>query len=339
MKFNKKNKKQNSSFLMVAILILVSLEIFVLKGHRPYLDNQESDGYAEIIQESVFERQVYEIPVIDRDASRDNLKPLSTGRSIPVHKIKLPENEKVWQKNAVKVNPPASTKKIVIIIDDMGVDRRRTDKVSKLEGPLTLAFLPYARNVSEQADKAKARGHELIVHMPMQPIKSDLDTGPIVLTKGLNDRDFNQMIDKGLSAFDNYVGINNHMGSALTQDKKSMSRVMKILKERELLFVDSRTINTSVAAESAQKFGVPNVTRDIFIDHEPGYAYAKNALIKLEAVANKKGIAIGIGHPKDGTIQALKEWLPTLPEKNITLVPVSYAVFLSPSNDLAAYSQ
>ena len=44
---------------------------------------------------------------------------------------------------------------IAIVIDDMGVARRRSDRAAALPGPLTLAFLPYAENVARQSHAAR----------------------------------------------------------------------------------------------------------------------------------------------------------------------------------------
>ena len=321
-------------FLLIAFAILLFLDLVVFGGQRPYLSIFKADEAAHKstatiapVEGKSYTPPSYKRPTIDNSAE-SGLSLAIPILNIPVHAINLPKSKKlpVWQANAVPVDVPQDWPKVVIIIDDMGVDVKRSAEMIDMKWPLTLSFLPYARNVAKQAKEGRKHGHELMVHMPMEPMNPNLDTGPIVLKEAENKKEFINMLDKGLSAFDGYVGLNNHMGSRLTQDKDAMALLMDNLERRGLLFVDSRTIATSVAADTATSYGIPHATRDVFIDHESSLDYARQSLAKLERVARKNGVAIAIGHPRDNTIAALKEWLPTLKDKKIAIVPVSAVV-------------
>ncbi len=213
---------------------------------------------------------------------------------------------------------------IAIIIDDMGISLR-SKLVEILPAPLTLSYLPYAKNLQERTARAVQNGHEIMVHMPMEPMSEYMDTGPKVLSSSQNDAEFGETLDWGLSQFDGFIGINNHMGSKLTQDKEAMRRVMDYLKEKDknLFFVDSKTISSSIAADIARKAGIPYAERDIFLDHEQTPEFIAKALKQLEEIAGSRGYAIAIGHPHKETIAALKAWIPTLKDKGLTLVPIS----------------
>ncbi len=219
---------------------------------------------------------------------------------------------------------PKGNGMIAIIIDDMGVSLR-SKLVEVLPAPLTLSYLPYAKNLKERTARAVGNGHELMVHMPMEAMSKYNDGGPKVLKSSQNETEFEEILDWGLAQFDGFVGVNNHMGSRLTQDGEAMRRVMAYLKARDgnLFFIDSKTIGSSVAASSAHDAGIPYATRDVFIDHEINKEFIEGALAKLERLANKNGYAIAIGHPHKETITALKTWLPTLKDKGLTLVPAS----------------
>ncbi len=231
-----------------------------------------------------------------------------------------------WKDNAVKTNIPKGMAKIAIIIDDVGVNLSGAKEVIALPAPLTMALLPYADHVDTLAQDAKNAGHELMIHMPMEPMNPDLDTGPIVLKTGYTSQEFDSMLDKALKSFDGYVGLNNHMGSKLTQDPESMRRLMDRLYKEGMLFVDSRTIASSVAEKTANDFLVPNLARDVFLDDDPSAEAVHKSLMKVEQVARKYGSVVAIGHPKTETIEALKAWIPTLAEKNMVLVPVTALV-------------
>lgn len=229
-----------------------------------------------------------------------------------------------WKENA-QISPDSFSKKpkIVIIIDDLGLSHKSAKEIADLQGPLTMAFLPYAGGLKETTSYARQKGHELLIHVPMQPLNGKLDPGPVALTTDMSWPDFDKKLAIIFKSFDGYVGINNHMGSRLTQNKPAMKRLMRSLKEKGLLFVDSKTIATSVAADTARNHFVPYGERDVFLDHYTSLEAVRQSLKLTEQIARAKGQAIAIGHPKPRTIQALREWLPTLNEKGFSLVPVS----------------
>ncbi|MEZ0259976.1 MAG: divergent polysaccharide deacetylase family protein [Alphaproteobacteria bacterium] len=217
---------------------------------------------------------------------------------------------------------------IAIVIDDMGLDRARNPKVLNLPKEVTLAYLPYSPNVRWQASQALNAGHELLLHMPMEPERQTANPGPNYLGASMNPLELQSRLVKNLTAFSGYVGINNHMGSKLTCSRDALAVVMTELKERGLSFLDSRTGDCSTAETVARENGVKTTHRDIFIDHSESAAAAAHALVNVEAAARRTGSAIAIGHPKDNTIAALAKWLPTLEAKGFQLVPVSQVIEL-----------
>ncbi len=242
---------------------------------------------------------------------------------VSVDKV-LTENARLT-KASYEYSNPEGHGLIAIIIDDMGISLR-SKQVEVLPYALTLSYLPYAKNLKERTKRAAANGHEIMLHMPMEPMNSKLDGGPKVLRTSQSEEEFIKTLEWGLSSFDGFVGLNNHMGSRLTKDKKSMQLLMDNLKGRSLFFIDSKTIGSSVAANVARDNGIAYASRDVFIDHEQTPEFLRDALAKLEKVAQDKGYAIAIGHPHKETIAALKEWLPTLEGKGLTLVPASKLV-------------
>ena len=228
-------------------------------------------------------------------------------------------------KVAPKYQPiiPNGNPKIAIIIDDMGVSRSNSQKTIDLDAPLTLAFLPYAEDLQGMTAQAAAEGHQLMIHMPMQAMTNPVSLGPIKITDDMQADAVRENMNAAFGTFDGYVGLNNHMGSKVTQNPAIMSVVMETLKDQDLFFVDSRTISTSIAAETAREYGLPVAVRDVFLDHEDTTAFVTKALRNLEAVAVRKGHAIAIGHPKKVTINALKAWLPDAQARGFEIVHVS----------------
>ena len=153
--------------------------------------------------------------------------------------------------------------------------------------------------------------------------KKNGDTAPDVLTTRMSEKEIQERLKIMLEKFENVPGINNHMGSKLTEDEKRMEAVMQVLKKEGLFFLDSKTSPKSRAKEAAVNQNVAYAHRHVFLDNNNNKKYILNQLAQTERLARKNGYAIAIGHPKSQTFAALREWLPQLPEKNLKLVHLS----------------
>ncbi|NKB45890.1 MAG: divergent polysaccharide deacetylase family protein [Alphaproteobacteria bacterium] len=227
--------------------------------------------------------------------------------------------------NAAPVDVPSDWPVIAIVIDDMGLDKRRTGKVLALPGPLTVSYLTYADDLNAQAQRAIDAGHEVMAHIPMEPMGT-ADPGPGALMSDGSPADLREQLDKYLNGWTGYVGINNHMGSKLTSDRTAMDVVMMELKSRGLMWLDSRTDSSTVGETAAGAVGVPHIGRDVFLDNEDDEQAIALQLAKVESIARREGFAVAIGHPRDATLTALAKWMATLSEKGLALVPVTEAL-------------
>jgi len=238
---------------------------------------------------------------------------------------RVPEAQ-AWLKNAVAAAAPDGRPMIAVVIDDVGLDRPRSRRAMALPAPVTIALMAYADDGRDQAAHARRAGHELLVHLPMEPGDPNENPGPNALLSNLSEAEFARRIEWGLSQFAGYVGINNHMGSKLTSDPVALEPVMAALKRRGLMFLDSRTSSETQALAVARRFGVPSVERNVFLDHDISPIAVRAALVQVEDLAQKNGFAIAIGHPKDVTLDALEEWLPDVKARGFAVVPLTAVV-------------
>nr|WP_247896890.1 divergent polysaccharide deacetylase family protein [Azospirillum argentinense] len=243
----------------------------------------------------------------------------------PLEPPKVAPGSPLWKKNALPFRAPPGKPAIAIVIDDMGVDRKRSNRAVSLPAPLTLAWLPYAHELPAQARTARAAGHELMLHLPMEPSGS-ADPGPQALRVSLDKGEILRRTKAALDSFDGYVGVNNHMGSRFTADSAAMAPVLGEIARRGLLWLDSRTTAKSAGLTLAREFQMPFAGRDIFLDNEMTVPAVRGQLAKTEQVARKQGYAIAIGHPHDATIDALASWMPEVQKRGFVLVPVSAVV-------------
>ena len=234
-----------------------------------------------------------------------------------------------WVRNAV-VPPRRDGRPIItIVIDDLGVVHPGTERIMALAAPLTLAWFPFARNLPAQVAEGRARGHEAILHMPMQATgKTTAWTGPDPLTTDVSPAENLRRLQAALDAVPDTVGLNNHMGSVATLSAPLMDIVAAEAKLRGMLVLDSVTIPHSRVASQAALIGVPSASRDLFIDWQADPAVIKTQLALIEASALRHGSVIAIGHPWPNTLDALEAWVPTLARKGFALWPLSATVAL-----------
>jgi polysaccharide deacetylase 2 family uncharacterized protein YibQ len=232
-----------------------------------------------------------------------------------------------WQRNAVAAPVLDGRPAITLVIDDMGVMHPYTAQAVALPGPLTLAWFPFARELPAQIAAATARGHEAMLHMPMQAhTDSIMQTGPDPLRIDLPPEVNQARLRAAIAAVPDIVGVNNHMGSVATRDPMLMELVAREVRAHGMLFLDSVVVTHSVALCCAELAGVPSAARDVFIDNvgEPSVIWGQ--LAATEAFARRHGHAIAIAHPRSHTLAALEAWLPTLHAKGFALWPLSATV-------------
>jgi len=220
---------------------------------------------------------------------------------------------------------------IGIIIDDLGNRLARGARAVILPGAVACAFLPQTPHAYRLARFAHSLNKEVILHLPMES-QGLRDPGPGTLTLDMTERELIRTLEENLASVPYVVGVNNHMGSLLTSDSGHMQWLMRQLRQRgNLFFVDSRTIDTTVARKVAIASGVPSLQRDIFLDNERDPQLILRQFEMLLNKARLHGSAIGIGHPYPETMAVLERELPKLEEKGIRLLPLSELIHLQPS--------
>ncbi len=225
-----------------------------------------------------------------------------------------------------RAEPPA----VVIIIDDLGNNLSRGREAIDLPGKLNYAFLPHTPHAATLARRAHRAGKEVMLHAPMTPLRAH-DPGPGALTPALPQADFLAQLERALAEVPHVRGVNNHMGSHLTQQRQPMEWLMQDLARRQLYFVDSRTSPRSVAASIALDWGVPHLSRQVFLDHDRGEAAVAERFDDLMRIAQREGFAVAIGHPYPETLALLRERLPALEREGVQLMLVSEALRLQPA--------
>ena len=214
---------------------------------------------------------------------------------------------------------------IVLILDDIGNSADLGRRAVALPGAVTYAVLPHTPHAASLAEQAHSLGKEIMLHAPMSN-QAQFPLGPGALTDQLSRDEFMQTLADSIAAIPHLQGVNNHMGSALTERETQMTWVMETLREHDLYFVDSLTTPRSVAGRVAREHQVPTITRNVFLDNETTFENIDREFKRLLALAKKNGSAVGIGHPYIQTLEYLEQALPALAQTDIELVPVSHMI-------------
>ena len=217
--------------------------------------------------------------------------------------------------------PPGLRPRIVLIVDDMGLDPAAFDAVMKLPGPVTMSFLPYGAHSADLAARARAAGHAVMLHLPMQPDGRE-DPGPNALRPGMSATALLAALEWNLDRIDGYVAVNNHMGSRATRDEALMRTVLSVLDARGVFFIDSKTGPGSRAAAAGRAVGAEVYARDVFLDPDADEDTVKTQFLQVERIARETGFAVAIAHPRAATLAAIGPWLTSAPARGFELATV-----------------
>ena len=220
--------------------------------------------------------------------------------------------------------PANTTGKLAIIIDDLGHSTGVLRKLVELNYALTFSILPNLENTSQTAEIIHDKNYEMLLHLPMQPIGwPAINPGPGALMITDDDKSLARKLEINLLSVRYAVGANNHMGSAFTKHGDGLQTVMEVLKSKNLFFIDSKTAPGNTARNTADLYGVPYLSRNIFLDNHQDEKKIEIQLYKAAKIAEKHGQAIAIGHPYLSTLRVLAANLPILEKRGIRIVPVS----------------
>lgn len=217
--------------------------------------------------------------------------------------------------------------KLAIVVDDFGIQNDELlDDFCSLDGNITFAILPDQKYSKIVMLKAAKTGHETMIHIPMEPVSYPRNNpGPNAIYVHLSEREIRKRIGKFIKQLPLCVGANNHMGSLATTDKGVMKTVLKVLKDNDLYFVDSRTTQSSIAYDVAKKMMMPTFRSNLFLD-TPNISEKtfKTKIAQLKALSKKRDKILVITHcaTRERYI-FLKRLIKEIEDMNFEVVPVS----------------
>jgi hypothetical protein len=232
---------------------------------------------------------------------------------------------KPWRAYARPFDTSDKRPRIGIIVSQLGFSSAATESaIWQLPAAITLSFAPNARGLGNWIGLARAAGHEVLIEVPMEPVDFPAnDPGPDTLLTSLTAEENRARLRTLLGRVSGYVGVVNQMGSRFTTSEPHLRPVLTELRDRGLMFVDSRSSLHSVAARTATEMRLPRAVNNRFIDADVSRTAIDSRLAELERIARTSGHAVGIGQPHPVTLERLRIWTRKIELRGFALAPIS----------------
>ncbi len=236
----------------------------------------------------------------------------------------------ILYKAPVKLKPE---NQVAFVIDDWGYSLNNIDALFQINRPITLAVLPHLRYSKEIISRIRKQGQEydMILHLPLES-KSGKSAERDTIRRNMKKDRILSILKNDIESVPGIIGVSNHQGSMVTENKEIMKIILEELKKRDLFFLDSRTTPISVCGNISRKIGLKYAKRSVFLDLAPikeekqNRAYIKRQIKELINIAKTRGNAIAIGHDKKLTLDVIKESIQDIEKENIKIVPLKKIV-------------
>lgn len=215
--------------------------------------------------------------------------------------------------------------RIAVLVDGVGLSAAGTQAAIALPGAVGLAVSPYAAQPAALRGPITAAGHEILVSIPMEPTGFPLtDPGPLALLTAAPPAENLHRLRTVLDALPGAVGATNGLdgerGERFAASPRLMAPVLAALAARHLYFIDARPDATEPAGKQVRSI-------DLVLDSQPDEAGITAQLARLEAIARRRGAALGLaGPPLPALMRVLGAALPRLAADGFDLVPPSALV-------------
>lgn len=212
-----------------------------------------------------------------------------------------------WQAYARPFIGNQSNPRLTIIIMGLGINKEATEvAIEALPPEITLSFSPYASNLQKLIEQARTAGHEVLIDIPLESEQFPaMDSGPCTLLTLLSEKDNLKRLDFVLSRAGGYIGVVGYMGKKFANSSVHMRPIMKALKKRGLVYID--TCQGS-AININQDTQIVHAVADMFVDEKKLRASIDARLEYLKDLAKYRGHAIGIATVLPISFHAVNDW-------------------------------
>ena len=237
-----------------------------------------------------------------------------------------PQSESPEQTTPAPAAAVQGPRRIAVVITGLGLSKAATEQaVDRLPPQISLSFSPYAEQLDDWIARARARGHEVLIDLPMEPVTfPNDDPGPRALLTGLEPAQNLERLHWILGRGQGYIGVAAVLGSRFTTSEAALQPILQTLKSRGVMFLDNNTTESSVASRLAERIALPHAVNDRMLDGpEPNREAVDARLVQIERLALARGFSIAMGEPYPVTLERLANWAVSLEVRGFKLTPIS----------------
>ena len=229
-----------------------------------------------------------------------------------------------WLAHAAVFDYREKRPRVGIIVLGLGKDPQLTQRaIDGLPARISLGFLPDAPLLDKWIEKARARGHEALVILPVQaPDKLPETTAPPLRADLAAAENMKRLQAVLARAGTGYIGVIVPMNTPLSSAEPALRPLLKEVSDRGLLVLE--TFRTSaVIYKLSKELGLPYSADAGWIDRkgEPGEIAAN--LQALEEFTKRNRFALAVGTAQRETIERLITWSKDLESRGMVLAPVT----------------
>lgn len=287
------------------LLIILSFMLFFACGKKESKEKEIESSYT----------QIEEVAIDKNNEEVEENKP----EEKEVEKPKEEQAEAI--KEVIKESLPKGNGNLAILIDDAGGSLELAKAFASLDMNISFAVLPYLSKSREVNEYLTSKGHTVILHLPMEGSDTAVnDNTKGLLKTELSKEEMSEIFKNALDNVGSVRGFNNHMGSVFTSSKEAMGTVLSYGKERNLFYVDSRTIASSQGYKTAKEMNIPTAQCVHFLDNSKNVVDIEKELLRAARISQNKGNALVIGHFHKNMVEALANTKETLANSGINLI-------------------
>ena len=233
-------------------------------------------------------------------------------------------NKKDLEIEEISVSDLGDKPIVIVIIKGLGLSSSTTEGAFSLPPEVAMGFSPYSPSLDKWVAKAKAKGHEVLLNIPMETKDFNLnDPGPYALITSSTKEDNITRLKMLLSLMKGYDAVYSDTEEIFTKSITSIKPIMETLKNEGKYFLYGGGYAEFSLIQTAQNMEYPILVTDLILDDVISQDAINKKFREIEEQAQKRGYVVVMARPYPITVRMLEMWLPQVESRGIKIAPIS----------------
>jgi hypothetical protein len=252
------------------------------------------------------------------------LDPLALSEATPLGRLpRIDANGCLpWLAHAAAVDPREARPRIGIVVLGLGRGAVVTQRaIEELPASVTLGFMPDSPYLDRWIERARARGHEVLLILPVQ----GTDTTLPALRADAPAAENLRRLQGALGRAAGYAGVVMPATSPLGASDAALRPLLQDVADRGLLLLEVARAGAAIEQLGAE-MGLPYRADAGALDRDPARADMASKLRSLESLARLDGATVATATASRESIEQLVAWAKEVESRGLALAPVSALV-------------